>query len=312
MSDMTPNRPGQADLTGDEKELFLKVFAGEVLTAFAETNVAASRTMVRTITSGKSASFPATWKGTASYHTPGHQLLGTGIAHNERVITIDDVLVADRSIAQIDEAMNHFDVRSIYSRDIGMALARTFDKQVLQVVCLAARASATVTGGNGGTRVIGAISDADDLTAAIFEGAQALDEKDVPENDRFVFVKPEEYYLLVQDSNKAISRDFNPSPNGGFAAGTVARIAGMEIVKTNNLPSTNVTTGPDAYKGNFSTVKALVAQKGAAGTVKLIDLSVETAWLIEYQTNLLVGKYAVGHGILRPECAVEITTAATS
>jgi hypothetical protein len=210
--------------------------------------------------------------------------------------------------------MNHYDIRSIYSRDIGMALARTFDEQSLQVGVLAARAAATVTGGNGGTRLI----DADfrtvvaDLEAGIFDAVTALDEKDVPDNDRFVGLKPEQYYLLVNSSSKAIHSDFNPSPNGGFAQGKVFRIAGCEIVKTNNLPDTNVTTGPTAYRGNFTDVAALVWQKGAFGTVKLIDLMVESGYLIEYQTNLLVGKYAVGHGILRPECAVELAVSALS
>lgn len=308
MANMTPSRIGQVNSAGDPLALFLKVFAGEVLTAFSETNVALSRHMVRTITSGKSASFPASWKGTASYHTPGTQLLGTAVGHNERIINIDDLLVADRSIANIDEAMNHYDVRSIYSRDIGMSLARTFDKNVLQVIVLAARAAATVTGGNGGTVITSATSGtvAAALEAAAFSAAQALDEKDVPENDRFLFLKPAQYYMLVSGSTKVINSDYNPTPNGGYATGKVFSIAGLEIVKTNNLPSTNVVTGPAAYQGNFSTVTALAAQKGAAGTTKLIDLAAESEYLIEYQSTLLVGKYAVGHGILRPECSVEV------
>ena len=308
---MTPSRLGAQNQAGDPLALFLKVFAGEVLTAFDETNVAASRSMVRTITSGKSAQFPATWKGTAAYHVPGTQLQGTGVGHNERVITIDDLLVADRFISNIDEAMNHYDVRSIYSRDIGMALARTFDKNLLQVGLLTARATATVSGGNGGS----ALTDANYLTTVanletgIFQAAQKLDEKDVPSNDRYVALKPQQYYQLVQSSARVINRDYNPNPNGSFSQGSVFQIGGVEIVKTNNLPQSNVVTGPAAYQGNFSTVAGLVWQKGAMGTVKLLDLAVEQDYLIEYQGSLLIGKYAVGHGILRPECAVELKTA---
>jgi hypothetical protein len=207
--------------------------------------------------------------------------------------------------------MNHYDVRSIYSRDIGMSLARTFDKNVLQVVALTARASATVTGGNGGTVITSANSKtvAADLEAAIFDAVQAFDEKDVPQNDRYVGLKPEQYYLLVQGSTKVIHRDYNPAPNGGYALGRVYQIAGCEVVMTNNLPVTNVTTGPAAYQGNFTTLAALVWQKMAAGTVKLVDLALESEYLIEYQGTLMLGKYALGHGILRPECSAEIKTA---
>jgi len=312
--DLTLTRPGQADLSGDVDALFLKVFGNEVLTAFAETNVAMSRHTVRSIKSGKSAQFPATWKGAADYHTPGTMIVGSTLAANERVIVIDDLLVAPRSLASIDDAKNHYDVRSILTRDIGMALSKRFDQNVLRVMAKAARATATVTGGNGGTRIIDAdfITTVADLEAGIFNAVQALDEKDVPEQDRYVFLKPDQYYALVAGSAKVIHSDFNPTPNGGYAQGKVFRIAGAEIVKTNNLPSTNVTTGPTAYRGNFTTVAALVIQKGAVGTVKLMDLAVEAEWLIQNQAWLMVGKYAVGHGILRPECAVELTTASTS
>jgi hypothetical protein len=51
--------------------------------------------------------------------------------------------------------------------------------------------------------------------------------------------------------------------------------------------------------------------ESAVGTVKLMDLSMEGEYKIEYQGTLLVAKYAVGHGILRPESAVEIQAAAT-
>lgn len=312
MSNMTPTRFGEANgNAADFDALFLKQYAGEVLTAFQENVVTASRHMVRAIVSGKSASFPSSWKGTAGYHTPGTQLLGTSVLTNERVITIDDVLIADRAVAQIDELKSHFDIRAIYSRDQGMALARAWDQNVLQLFVLAARAAANITGANGGTVITNAtaLTNADSLIASIFDGVQALDEKDVPEQDRYVFLKPDQYYNLVNSGSKAIHMDYNGgSSNGSVADGKVYRIAGAEIVKTNFLPSTNVNTGPAAYQGNFTTTAACVAQKGAVGTVKLLDLRFESQWLIEYQTTLMVAKYAIGSGILRPECSVEIKT----
>jgi hypothetical protein len=303
--DLSVSRVGQVNGAGDPLALFLKVFANEVLAAFQTANVALARTQVRTIPSGKSASFPATWKGTASYHTPGTMLVGSQIKANERIITIDDLLVADRAIAQIDEAMNHYDVRSIYSTDIGYSLSNTMDRNILQVGLLAARASATVTGGNGGSSVVDAsLATAANLEAFAFTAAQKLDEKDVPDADRSIFLKPQEYYTLVK-STKAFNRDWNPDGNGGFGIGKIMQIAGLEIVKTNQLPQSNVTTGPTAYQGNFSTTLALVMNRSAVGTVKLLDLSLESQWLIQNQSTLMVGKYACGHGILRPECAVE-------
>lgn len=312
MANAAPSRLGQANLAGDEKALFLQVFGGEVLTAFNETNVALDKHFVRTIESGKSASFPTTWKGDADYHTPGTEIVGTGVAHNERIITIDDLLVAPRFIADIDEAMVHYEVRSLYSRDVGMSLARKMDVNIFRTMLLSARAAANITGANGGTVVnaLNSRTDASVLIDAIFAAATALDQKDVPKEDRVIFLSPTQYYLLINSGSRAIDKDLNPAGNGSVSEGVIYRIAGMPIVKTNNLPSTNVTTGLAKYQGNFSNTTALVAHRMAAGTVKLLDISLQMEWDIRRQGTLIVGRYAVGHGILRPDCAVEITNVA--
>jgi hypothetical protein len=309
VANATVTRIGQVNLAGDVDALFLKVYAGEVLTAFTESNRFADRTMVRNITSGKSAQFPATWKANASYHTPGTEIVGDVIAGNERVILIDDLLISPVFIASIDEAKTHYEVRSEYSKQAGAALARKMDKNLAQVGLLAARASATVSGGNGGTVITSAtaLTSASALETAAFAAAQALDEKDVPEDDRYLYLKPAQYYLLINSGSRAINRDF--SGNGSVADGTIFRIAGLQIVKTNNLPQALVNTGPAAYQGDFSTTAALAMHRSAVGTVKLIDLAVEMAYDIRRQGTLVVAKYAIGHGILRPESAVEVKTA---
>lgn len=308
---MTPAIPGQVNGGGDARALYLKMYAGEVLAAFDETNVALSRSMVRTLSSGKSAQFPATWKAAASYHTPGDMIVGQAMNNNERVISIDDLLIAPVFLANIDQAMSQYDARSEYAKQCGAALARSLDKNILQVGVLAARASATVSGGNGGTVLTSANSktNADELVAAIMDAGQALDEKDVPSEDRFVFLKPDQYYLLVNGSSKLINRDYGNDGNGSIASGDVFRCAGFQLVKTNNLPSTNVNSGPSAYQGNFTTLSALCWHRSAVGTVKLLDLAVESEYLVTHQGTLTVAKLAVGHGILRPESAVEIKTA---
>jgi major capsid protein len=309
MANAVPTRVGQINGGGAADALFLKVFSGEVLAAFYNAVTVRDKHFVRTIDSGKSAQFPASWQGTASYHTPGNELNGSTISFAERIITIDSLLVADRFIANIDEAMNHYDVRSILSTDIGQALAQTWDKNVYQVLNLAARAATTVTGGNGGSQITSATSktNADALVTAIFSAAQKLDEKNIPQSDRYVALKPAQYYLLVQGA-KIVNKDYTTA-NGGVDTGKVFQVAGIPLVATNNLASTNVNTGVAAYQGDFSNTSATVWHKSAAGTVKLMDLSMEMEYQIQRQGTLMVGKYAMGHGILRPEAAVEIITA---
>lgn len=123
---------------GDTEALFLKKFSGEVLVSFRRASVTMGRHMVKTITEGKSAQFPVTGRATAFYHTPGAEILGQTIAHNERVITMNDLLISPVFIPLIDEAMNHYETRSIYSGEMGVALATQMDRHVLQTMLQAA------------------------------------------------------------------------------------------------------------------------------------------------------------------------------
>jgi hypothetical protein len=312
---VTLTRMGQVNAAGDANALFLKKFGGEVLTAFRRATKFIERHTIRTIDNGYAASFPATWRATASYHTPGTEITGQVFNNNERLITIDDLLTSPVFIYRLDEAKNHWDARKIYTEECGLALARAFDQNVARVGLLAARGSATVTGANGGTQIVSATSktDADALIAAAFAAAQAMDEKDVPEEGRVLFLKPAQYYLLVNSGSKLIHADYNQGgSNGSVASGMVFRVAGMEIVKTNHLPITDESadaTVRAAYRGDWSTTAGLAMSAAAAGTVKLLDLAVESDYLIQHQGTLVVAKYAMGHGILRPECAAEIKTA---
>jgi hypothetical protein len=308
--DMTVSSPGQVNSAGDRRALYLKVFAGETLGMFMNQTVMKSRTLQRTITSGKSASFPASGKFSANYHTPGVMLVGQAMNHNEVLVTIDDVLIADFFEADIDKVLNHYETRQEYAEQAADALAQKYDQQLLQCAILAARGSANVTGGSGGTQITDADArtNADSLVDSIFEAAQKLDEKFVPKKNRYVGVKPDQYYQLINNTSKAINRDYSPN-NGSVADGVIMRIAGVEVVETNNLPQTNVNSGPTNYQGDFTNTAAVVWHKAAAGSVTLMGLAVESDYLIQNQGWLTVAKYAVGHNKIRPECSVEIKVA---
>src|SRR5690625_2961813 len=108
MANANVSRLGAVNQGSNERELFLKVFAGEVLTAFEQHNRMLALTRSRSITHGKSAQFPVTGRIGAEYHTPGTEIKGLPVNHSERVITIDDLLISHAFIADIDEAMNHY------------------------------------------------------------------------------------------------------------------------------------------------------------------------------------------------------------
>ena len=53
-------------------------------------------------------------------------------------------------------------------------------------------------------------------------------------------------------------------------------------------------------------VIGLVMTTDAVATVKLMDLSVESEYQINRQGTLVVSKYAMGHNVLRPACAIAL------
>nr|WP_319513375.1 hypothetical protein [uncultured Cohaesibacter sp.] len=308
MANAIPSRVGSINAGADTKALFLKMASGEVLTAFTQTTEFMDKHIVRNISAGKSAQFPATGRTTAEYHTPGAEITGLTLKQAEKIITIDDLLISHVFISNYDEAMSHFEVRGEYSKQIGEALAQQFDTNVARVGILNARASAVVDGLPGGSTIVNASlrTDADALAAAHFTAAQTFDEKYVPDGDRESYLKPAQYYMLAQHKD-VINKDWGGE--GSYARGSVTMIANIPFVKTNNLPTTNVTTGPAKYQGDFSNTAALIQHRSAVGTVKLMDLAMEAEYDIRRQGHLMVGKYAIGHGGLRPECGIELAIA---
>jgi hypothetical protein len=347
--DTTPSRVGQVNSAGAADALFLKKFAGEILTTFEENNVFKGLHTIRTIDNGKSAQFPVTGVASAAYYTPGQNIADSGnsylsdIKKNEVVITIDDVLLASTFLSSIDDVKNHYDIRSVYASELGKALATRFDTAIAKVFIAAARSAATITGGKDGgvldvsANAMGTIADGSDdadntdptgaeLVAALFTAAQALDENDVPADGRFCVLRPQEYYKLITGgsgslviSTSASNKDVGGS--GSLASGSIAQVAGINIFKSTHIPSTDlsaVATGDGAasndvfggsgagYNGNFTNSIGIVAHPSAVGTVKLLDLATESEYQMERQGTLFVAKYAMGHGVLRPECAIEL------
>ena len=166
---------------------------------------------------------------------------------------------------------NHYDVRSQYSVEMGNSLAYRFDQNVAAMIAKAAR---TATNFNtdlpGGTQInitptssLKANITGAQLATSLFSAAQKMDENNVPENDRYAVFAPREYYKLVQNTD-VINRDWGGA--GAYADGTVLKVAGITILKSNHLPTTNRSAAAgenNSYDANFTNSVALVFNKQA-------------------------------------------------
>ena len=198
----------------------------------------------------------------------------------------------------------------------------------MKTLVAAARSATTITGGKAGIAIDG--GEAADFSAAViqeklFDAAQMLDENDIPnDGQRYAILKPADYYKLLQSGEEVINRDFGG--RGDVATGALPMVAGLRIFKSNHLSDVAVAEASQdqdddsarndvfggsgtGYNGDLSKTFIIGGHPSAVGTVKLLDLATESDYKLELQGTLFVAKYAMGHGVLRPEAAFEIKDA---
>lgn len=329
---------GKGSTDTDKLALFLKVFAGEVLTAFTRRTVTMDKVMTRTIANGKSASFPVMGRSAGKYLKAGDSLddQRTAMKHSEKVITIDGLLTDDVLIYDIEDAMKHFDVRAEYSAQLGEALALAADganlAEMAKLCNLVSTGNENIAGlGTPSVLPLGIAGETDPVVIgkAIISGltlARAkLTKNYVPSGDRFFYTTPENYSailaaLMPNAANYAALID----PE----TGNIRNVMGFTVVEVPHLtaggatgigfdgqsdglhafPATGTPTAPVA----INTIVGLFNHRSAIATLKLKDMSLERARRPEYQADQIIAKYAMGHGGLRPEAAGALITATPS
>ena len=269
----------------NNRDLYLKLFSGEMFTGFQRETIARDLVQKRTLTNGKSLQFIYTGRTTAEYHTPGNSILGNDqkappVA--EKTITVDDLLISSAFVYELDETLSHYELRGEISRKIGYALAQKYDRLIFRAIAKGARQASPVSMTNfvepGGTQIqVGGGSDADDaynsthLINAFYDAAAALDEKGVSEDGRVAVLTPRQYYSLIQniESNGLINRnergDALQSGNG------IIEIAGIQIFKSMNIP----------FFSKYGTKYAPASGASAATDLATVDPGNTGSWVSE-------------------------------
>ena len=317
------------------REMFLRLGSSEVLDAFMISTVFKGKTRERNIRGGKSVDFPITGRMLANYHQPGKPITGDGNDPsdlNKRTIELDALMIADTAIYEVDELMNFYDVRQIYTRELGRALAVEYDKRVARLVYAAANNSTEPlakdppNAGRTGTAIdLGDTKtdfDAktrqergDALVEAIFDARVEFEKKDVPIDNMYAVFTPDDYYSITQ-SSRAINVDFtNGGGNGSIAQGETARIAGIPLFSSNHVDQADyslVAGDVNAdYAQNLTKCRGLIFHRDAVGVVSLLSPSLQLTgpeYRVQYQSDLMVARQALGMGVLRAECACQIST----
>lgn len=316
MANSTPSRPGLSQGGSDNYELYLPLFGGEVLTAFETAVQFRDKHMVKTLAKGKQFKFPAIWRTTVGYHTPGTEIVGDQIPHKEVTVNPDDKLVSSVFVSDIDEILAHYEFRSPYAMELGNALARFYDRNVIRRITQSARGGALFSGDTGGS-ILTNTSYASDASA-LFDGVslakETMDGKDVPVQTQPVFAAfGNSLWYLMARSDRNLNRD----RNGGSASDrshVLTTIDDVQIIKSNNLPfgadDSSNTALPSKYRANFTNTRGVVWTPMAAATAEVQGLSTQIVPQPEKQGDLMIGRLMVGTDPLRTKCAVELRSAA--
>ncbi len=241
---------GQANLAGETRALYLKLFSGEMFKGFQRNTIARDLIMKRTLKNGKSLQFIFTGRTKSEFHTPGNSILGD--SNNappvaEKTITVDDLLISSAFVYELDEVLSHYDLRSEISRKIGYALAEKYDRLAFRAIARGARKASPISATGyvepGGTQIrVGATTNdsdayvASNLVSAFYDAASALDEKGVTSDGRVAVLNPRQYYELIQavGSNGLVNRDAQGTALQG--GNGIIEIAGIKIYKSMNIP----------------------------------------------------------------------------
>ena len=239
-----------ATTTAHRRNLYLKLFSGELFKGFQRNTIARDLITKRTLKNGRSLQFIFTGRTNSEFHVPGQNILGnTDGAPPVAEVTIecDDLLISSAFVYELDETLAHYDLRGEISRKIGYALAENYDRRIFRAVTKAARQASPIQKTNflepGGTQIrVGATAQGSDayvpanLVNAFYDAAAALDEKGVSTEGRVGVLNPRQYYELIQQvgENGLVNRD--EQGDSRQSGQGIVEIAGIKIYKSMNIP----------------------------------------------------------------------------
>jgi len=243
-----------------------------------------------------------------SYHTAGAVLnaqttQGSNVARiktNEAVVTVDEILVNAIDVPFRDLEQAHFDVLGPYATKLGRSIARVLDKKIAILGVKAARTGSSAGLHGGGYKIernstgsAGSANGSSPSSAGLFTNAtgyplspqgayqfrsnvsdlaQAMDEKNVPSENRFLFISPYIKSVLRFEANfdgtnltsvpvmaSTYDRNTNNAPND-INNRVVGMLEGFKVLVTNHLPSFDTATG------TLSAEDLVATQDGRSGT----------------------------------------------
>ena len=239
--------------------------------------------------------------------TPGTRPQSDAPQFDNVSVKVDTIVLARSNQHKLDEFQEHYNTRMEIGQDHGKEIGKFFDEAfIIQAI----KSALLVTVADGGTytappgfqsgnRVeLAAANDEQDplkLQRGIEDVCQAIEEKDVDLDGGVILVAPAQYYTLLRN-DKLIDSDFSLG-NGNYAHGKVLKSNGLPVVKTNRIPTEDITGHYLSNAGNDNAYdiaddetdcvalvmlpKALLAGETIPLTSKVYYSEIELQWFID-------------------------------
>lgn len=195
-------------------------------------------------------------KLTVSSYLRGQTAVAQALDDDETTLELSQANYFSFVVDDIEEKLAHVNWQSLATGSATYALKNSYDKEVLEFMAVQCdivnivNVGATIQGaasiaaahveaqetGNVITLGFGGGSETNPLDLLSLM-ALKLDERDIPEEGRWVVVSPKFMELLAQTDSKLLSTDYNQG-EGGLKNGLVmnGKLRGFSVHKTNNAP----------------------------------------------------------------------------
>ena len=265
--------------------------------------------------------------GEATEFAPGAFRDGNDIPMGNVNVVVDDPIEYPVRLPLRDDQLSKWPLIAPHATEAGRKVAEKADIRAIVTHINAARTAADgVIDGGHTIEVTGVASlaaafpvssaGAEALVKNFADMARKYDEADIPEENRIAVIDP---YLreVFTRSDRYVSRDYVRENFGAVHDRQIGAVEGWQLVMTNRIPSTNLTTDSlakyqvDARRdGAVGQPVALFSymdeDRFAIGGARVAGMSTEITWDSNRQCWLILPRIFAGLGKVYPFCAGEL------
>lgn len=320
------NHPGQDNAAGDVLANLKVIYSGLIANQFqAGLKLGPTVTQRNFPRGAKQIELKFHDEETAVAHVPGEDIFIDGAysgnpQKGSKVINLGAKLLKAGLLDEWEGYQEDFDSQRAHAMAIQAALRKADEVNTFRAIVAAAVRNGgadeytnepDLTGAVGTqTLAIGGAfntTKADLLRDFLYAAWSAFDQVDVPEEGRIFAIHPAHYPLLFMSTDKAfINRDYGNN-NGSNASMETFLAAGFRVVKTSNIPKTDLTTPASKQTEldrDFSNTVGACYHREAAVRSIAKDVKFEAGWDMRLQGNAYVASMIAAYGSFRRECAI--------